>query len=275
MKFNFGINWSRYVKNVVNEDVVFQAKKSLLKYLDEEHYKEKVFIDVGCGSGLFSLSAILLGCKKVISFDSDKGSISTVRLLKDKFRYLIPQNVEWEIFCGDILDPNLVDRLKGIGDIVYCWGVLHHTGDMWESIKNVCEIVKPYGMLILAIYNKTPVSYIWWKIKKFYNEHKFLQPILGLLYGIYVCIGYIVKNKTFNLYRERSMHVFYDAIDWIGGYPYEYATFGEVKRFIEERNFILKKAIRKLPEENYKPTLWKVLRAKNTGCNEFVFIKRK
>lgn len=274
MKFNFGINWFHYVKNVVNEQIVFQAKDSLLQYIDEEYYNKQTFIDVGCGSGIFSLGAIFLGCKKVISFDCDKKSVETTLMLKKKFEYLIPQNVEWEIFYGNILDRQLVNKLKNLGDIVYCWGVLHHTGNMWEGIKNVCEIVAPSGILILSIYNKTPVSKIWCKIKKFYNNHRLLQPVLGLLYGLFVCAGYIAKNKTFNLYRERGMHVFYDAIDWLGGYPYEYASFDEVKMFVEHCGFELVKVVRKLPEENYKPTLFKILRAKNTGCNEFVFKKK-
>lgn len=271
MKFNFGINWSRYVKKVVNKNVILQAKESLVKYLDEEYYRGKVFIDVGCGSGIFSLAAATLGCKKVISFDCDIKSIETTLTLRTKFEHLLPQNVEWIIFRGDILDESLVNSLRNLGDIVYCWGVLHHTGDMWRAIKNVCKIVAPSGILILAIYNRTPVSEIWLKIKKFYNNHKIYQPILGLLYGMFVCVGYMLKNKTFNLYRDRGMHVFYDAIDWLGGYPYEYASFDEIKNFVEKNGYVLIKTVRKLPDEIYIPTIFDILRAKNTGCNEFVF----
>ncbi|MDW8056597.1 MAG: hypothetical protein RMJ13_07835 [Elusimicrobiota bacterium] len=168
-----------------------------------------------------------------------------------------------------------MEKFKNVGDIVYCWGVLHHTGNMWKAIENVCKIVAIDGVLILAIYNKTPISHIWWLIKKFYNEQPILQPILGLLYGSFVCIGYMLKNKTLNLYRERSMHVFYDAIDWLGGFPYEYASFDEVKNFVENKGFILTKEVKKLPQENYTPTIFSILRAKNTGCNEFVFRKIK
>ncbi|MCX7911306.1 MAG: 50S ribosomal protein L11 methyltransferase, partial [Endomicrobia bacterium] len=125
MKFNFGLNWFRYVKNVVNIKTIFQARNSLLKYLDESSYKGKTFIDVGCGSGIFSLSAILLGCRKVISFDYDIQSVQTTKLLKEKFKYLLPSDVEWTILQADILDDNLVEKFKNVGDIVYCWGVLH------------------------------------------------------------------------------------------------------------------------------------------------------
>jgi len=60
--------------------------------LPEEAYRNN-FI-VGCISGLFSLSAILLGVNIVISFYIDKESIEDTNLLKEKFLNLIPQNVD-------------------------------------------------------------------------------------------------------------------------------------------------------------------------------------
>jgi len=117
--FSFGQNWKNYVKNVVDLKVVQEAKNSLSKYLPEGEYKNKVFIDVGCGSGLFSLSAILLDCKHVISFDMDPASIEATLLLKEKFYHIIPKHCSWDIFQGNILDRNLVEKLKGEGDVVY------------------------------------------------------------------------------------------------------------------------------------------------------------
>lgn len=145
---------------------------------------------------------------------------------------------------------------------------------MWKAIENTCQLVKPGGILIIAIYNHAPSSESWLKIKRFYNEHPKLQPILGLLYGIYVCVKFMVMGKTFNLYRERGMHVFYDAIDWIGGYPYEFACFDEVKSYVEGLGFSLIKAPTKIPcGKGEKVGILGILRTKNIGCNEFVFLK--
>jgi len=275
--FWFGRNWKNYVRNVVNQKVLEEAKASLLRYVPENSekesfYKDKTFIDVGCGSGLFSLSALLLGAKEVISFDIQKESIEALELLKQKFQHLIPRDSNWEYFIGDVLDENLVRKFEQKGDIVYSWGVLHHTGNMWKAIENASRLVKPGGFFIIAIYNHAPSSEAWQKIKRFYNDHPNLQPILGLLYGIYVCLGYMIRRRTFNLYRDRGMHVFYDAIDWIGGYPYEFACFEEVKDFVENLGFRLIKSPTKLPcGKDEKASLLGILRAKNTGCNEFVF----
>lgn len=282
--FSFGKNWKNYIKNAVNEKVLEIAKISLLKYVPdgidtEAFYKDKVFIDVGCGGGLFSLAALLLGCREIISFDIQEESLESVALLKEKFSYLIPGDKKWEVFKGNILDEELVRKFQNKGDIVYSWGVLHHTGDMYKAIENTNRLVKSEGFLILAIYNHSRSSKYWLKIKSFYNRYLILQPFLGLAYGIFVSCGYIFRRKTFNLYRERGMHVFYDAIDWIGGYPYEYACFDEIKEYVENLNFKLVKAPTKLPcEKNYRfksslKKIFDILRASNTGCNEFVFKK--
>ena len=279
--FQFGRNWKNYAKKVVTEKVIEEAKYSLLRYIPEnmnkeQFFKNKTFIDVGCGSGLFSLSALILGAKKVISFDIQEESIEALKIIKSRFKYLIPDNIIWDYFVGDILDKNLVEKLENTGDIVYSWGVLHHTGNMWKAIENTCRLVKPKSFLIIAIYNHASSSPVWLKIKKFYNKHPKLQPLLGSLYGIYVSLGFMIRQKTFNLYRDRGMHVFYDAIDWIGGYPYEYACFEEVKDFVEKLGFKLVKSPRKLPcEKNQKSNLLNMFRTKNTGNNEFVFQRLK
>ncbi len=272
--FSFGRNWRNYVKNVVNEYVINKAKESLLKYLPKEEFEDKIFIDVGCGSGLFSLAALMLGVKKVISFDKDEICIETTNLLKEKFKRFIPENSEWRVFVGDIMDNNLVEKFKCSGDIVYSWGVLQFTGDMWKAIENVTKIVNSNGYLIISIYNHTNTSFAWKKIKEFYNQQVLLRPLLEIIYGLFVCIGYVLKRKTLNLYRERGMHVFYDAIDWLGGYPYEFACFDEVKNYVENFCFKLISAPRKLPcDKTQTKNILKILRAANTGCNEFVFKK--
>ena len=206
--FSFGRNWKNFVKNTVNLQVVEEAKQSLLRYLPEEFYKNKTFIDVGCGSGLFSLSAILLGANKVISFDIDPESVEATKLLKKKFANLIPSNVDWEIFTGNTLDKNLVNKLAEQGDIVYSWGVLHHTGDMYNAIKNTTKLVKKDGFLIIAIYNYAPSSNFWLKIKEFYNSHTWLQPILNIIYGTFVSLGYMLKKRTLNLRKKEECMYF-------------------------------------------------------------------
>lgn len=274
--FSFGKNWVNYVKNFVDWEKLKDAEKSLLKYLNEKDYKDKVFIDVGCGSGIFSLGAINLGTKKTISFDIDSFSIKATRLIKEKY---LNKKADWEIFKGDILDEELVKRFSGTGDILYSWGTLHHTGNMYRAIKNTCELVKPNGYVILAIYNKAPSSDFWLKVKKFYNLVpaliKILMVYLIFLYVVFKRMGFYLKSKITGKAspilskKTRGMSIFHDVVDWLGGYPYEYATFEEIKGYVENLGFKLIKAPTKLPSS--PKTFFNRFSFKHIGNNEFVF----
>lgn len=281
--FSFGRNWFDYVNNVLDRKQLDVARDSLLKYLPEEEYKNKVFIDIGCGSGIFSLSALMLGCKKVISFDVDEYSVKAAKLVKDKFAELIPADAQWDIFEGSILDDDLLRKFSSQGDIVYSWGVLHHTGDMYKAIQNASRLVNPEGFFILAIYNKTASSDFWKRYKRFYNlTNVFFRKIMN-----YVVFGYIIlqrirvsmikkiKNQpTEPLFlRERGMSIYYDVVDWLGGYPYEYATFEEIKDYMENLGFELIKSPTVLPTEEKK--LLNRVTFNYTGNNEFVFRKKE
>jgi 2-polyprenyl-6-hydroxyphenyl methylase/3-demethylubiquinone-9 3-methyltransferase len=245
-----------------------------VKYLDAEDFKGARFIDVGCGSGLFSFAALLLGCSRVVSFDFDPECLMALEVLRDRFQHVLPGNWQqkWSAFRGDILDDSLVNQLRKSGDIVYSWGVLHHTGDMWKAIQNAASLVASNGVFIISIYNHAPGSPIWKNVKRFYNNHPWWQPLLGLAFAGYVVAVRMLYHRRFDLYRERGMHVFYDAIDWIGGYPYEYACFDEVKDFVEKLGFSLIKSPTVIPcGKGKKPGFWDVLNTRFTGCNEFVF----
>ncbi len=279
--FSFGRNWVDYVNNSLGEEQINSAEKSLLKYLPENEYANKVFIDIGCGSGIFSLGALKLRCKRVISFDVDKYSIEATKTTKSNFFSLVPKDSQWDIFLGSVLDKNLIEELKNKGDIVYSWGVLHHTGDVFQAIANAAQLVKSNGSFILAIYNRVPSSGYWLKVKKFYN----LAPTIIKKVMVYSTFLYIIlyrllsamKRKILGqptvslLSKDRSMSIFYDVIDWLGGYPYECATFEEIKNFVEKLGFKLIKAPTKLLSP--RKTLFNRFTFKFTGNNEFVFKK--
>lgn len=283
ISFSFGKNWLRYVKFVLNEDIIISAKNSLIKFIPKSDFKDKIFVDIGCGSGLFSLCALRLGAKKVISFDVDLKSLEATRLCKEKFAL---DNANWEIFHGSILDNDFLNNLKlilrgGVEDeiIFYSWGVLHHTGDLKSSMKNLANLAKiGKNIVFISIYNKTKASEFWLKVKQFYNDRNFVMKFFIVsLYFAFLTFEDLRKGRGLNLYdKTRGMYKITDIIDWLGGLPYEPMNDKEVKEIWDLEGF---KCTKFQPTKFYEPIYPKnvcykyfvYFKSVGLGCNEFIF----
>ena len=236
IRFAFGKNWSEFLAHF-NEDRLRAAQQSLTDFLGMSTLSGKSFLDIGCGSGLFSLAAHSLGALKVVSFDYDANSVSCAESLRDKAG--APKN--WIVQRGSVLDREFL-RSLGTFDLVYSWGVLHHTGEMWQAIRNAASLVAPSGLLCIALYNRTPQSEHWRKVKKFYCQSS--KPVKLGLDTYYVVKQRVLRNLVHgrnpfkagfqNFGRERGMHWLADLRDWLGGYPYEFATVDEVFSFMKQ-----------------------------------------
>lgn len=233
--FEFGRNWQRYVENYLDPDRVDIAARSL-RALTGEDLTGKVFLDIGAGSGLFSLCAYLGGAARVISVDVDTDSADACRTLRKSVGD--PEN--WAILEGSILDSGFISTLPR-GDVVYSWGVLHHTGDMYTALRNAAKLLAPSGLLCIAIYNRVTGRFLdserWWKIKHRYNHsRRGAQRAMEIAY-----FGYWIARQLYarrnpvrvaaDYKRSRGMALRTDLIDWLGGYPYEYATADEILSF--------------------------------------------
>jgi len=237
--FSFGKNWDSFLKNL-NDERVRNAECSLKEFLNMETLQSKSFLDIGCGSGLFSLAAYSLGAQKIVSFDVDPLSVDCCQYLRQKAN----EPFHWSVFQGSILDDQTVDKL-GAFDIVYSWGVLHHTGNMWKAIGNSAKLVKENGLYYIAIYNKNEGMFgsrFWTAVKKTYNAcpslGKFCIEILYIAAAITKDILRL-KNpvKTITKYQSRrGMHWMTDVRDWLGGYPFEFASPEEILSFVR-KNF--------------------------------------
>lgn len=257
-RFTFGKNWRAFLNNL-NEERIKEAEKSIVTLLELGNLKGKHFLDVGSGSGLFSLSARRLGAT-VTSFDYDPESVACGTYLQSKY---FPDDSNWQIQQGSVLDEAFLESL-GSFDIVYSWGVLHHTGKMWKALENVASLVKANGILCIAIYNdQGRITRLWWKMKRLYCSGILGKAIVCSIFLPYffsrtVAASMFKRENVFSEYRRnRGMSIVTDLFDWLGGFPYEVAKVEDIFHYYKDRGF----------------TLRNIVTSTGLGCNQFVFVK--
>ncbi len=243
-RFEFGKNWKKFLA-ILSDERISEAEESLKRMLRVESLAGRTFIDVGSGSGLFSLAARRLGAR-VCSFDYDPSSVWCTNELRRRY---FPDDPEWKVLQGSILDADFVATL-GSFDIVYSWGVLHHTGDLWKALEVVRSLVAPRGLLFIALYNNAGrMSTYWLGVKRSYCRMP--RGLKGLvLYPAFVQIWAprsvleILKGRPFhtwrNYYKKRGMTAWRDVVDWVGGYPYEPSEPKDIFLYYYDRGYELR-----------------------------------
>lgn len=260
-RYGFGRNWQRFL-TILDEPRICGAEKSLRDMLEVSALSEKRFLDVGSGSGLFSLAARRLGAD-VVSFDYDPRSVACTAELRRRF---FPDDTRWRVENGSVLDRAYLTSL-GTFDAVYSWGVLHHTGAMKEALTNITGNVGAGGLLFISIYNDQGTrSARWRQVKRLYCSGTAARLCVSAVFLPYLILAGAhadlrSRRNPFTAYRrlgqnERGMSRVYDWFDWLGGYPFEVATPEEIFDLCRHLGFSL-------------------MRLKTNGggegCNEFVF----
>lgn len=261
-RFGFGDNWTGFLR-VLDDDRVAEAERSLTEMLGPGALAGRSWLDIGSGSGLFSLAAARLGAARLHSFDYDAASVACTEALRARDG---ADPERWAVQRGDVLDRSFVEGL-GPFDVVYSWGVLHHTGDLWTALDNASAAVGPGGLLFVAIYNDQGWSTrVWTAVKRGYNR---LPPSLRLPYTLAIMgpleLAALVRDtlrlrplryvRRWTRYQStRGMSRWHDIVDWVGGYPFEAATADAVLEHARRLGFS--------PE--------RVVRADGLGCSQFV-----
>jgi len=263
MQFDFGQNWDDFSTNALTKDSVNQAIAHFKTLIGVDSLANKSFIDIGFGQGLGLLTATTLDAQTVGCDINPKCGQVLEKNRQRFFDQVAPQQIPVQI--ASILEENITTELQALNpktpnepyDIVHSWGVLHHTGNMWQAIENASKLVAPNGTFILAIYNRHWSSKSWVAIKWFYNiAPKLIKFLMIKLFYIIIFIAKFLVTFKNPLKKERGMNFYYDVIDWLGGYPYEYASVQELVDFLEPHGFKLVKTYPSLTP---------------TGCNELIF----
>jgi 2-polyprenyl-3-methyl-5-hydroxy-6-metoxy-1,4-benzoquinol methylase len=239
-RFAFGRNWKRYIRTVGDRELG-AAVDSLRRAVDGVDPASSSFLDIGCGSGLMSAAAHQFGFARVVSFDYDADSVEAT----DGLRRELTEPAGWSVLQGSVLDADFMARL-GRFDVVYSWGVLHHTGAMWSAVQLALDAVAPGGRAFIALYNDQGwISTYWTAVKLAYIRSPApLRALIAGIFYVYFGVGLFVADllRLRNPFRRhsgdrRGMKFRYDVVDWVGGYPFEVARPQEVENYARARGF--------------------------------------
>lgn len=267
-RYGFGENWLRF-SELVGETRVEGSKAALREALQLQELEGKTFLDIGSGSGLSSLAARRLGAK-VTSFDYDSDSVRCTQLLRAKFA---PEDADWQVLQGSVLDPEFMSQLEP-ADVVYSWGVLHHTGRMFDAVRAAAQKVRPGGLFCVALYRRTALCGFWKVEKRLYSKAP--QAVRRAVQAAWIAktrLAFAVKGRSFEqMVREygvdpqsRGMDYYRDVDDWLGGYPYESITPAECRAHLSSLGFDLVRET--IVGEGVS---W----ATSSGCDEWLFRRR-
>jgi len=238
VRYGFGKNWAEFIEKNFNDEIVEASRAHLAQFLRVSTLKNLAFLDIGCGSGLHSLAAYRMGARQIISFDYDRDSVETTERVRDYAGN--PSN--WTVMQGSVLDRKFMERLPP-ADIIYSWGVLHHTGEMWNAVRNAAIPMKPDGTFYISLYSSDnyvdPPPEYWIKVKRKYNAVGTIgRRLKEWQYAMRFSILPELKAGRNPLaiirqYGSRGMKYWTDVKDWLGGYPIEFASFQETRDFGE------------------------------------------
>jgi SAM-dependent methyltransferase len=260
--FAFGKNWLDYASKI-DELKIHQAAEDLRRLSGGRRLHGKTFLDIGCGSGLHSLAALRLGAVRVVGIDIDPDSVaaSTATVA----RFAPGAHAEFKVRSVFEVTPEEF----GSFEVVYSWGVLHHTGDMVAAIEAAARMVAPGGEFYLALYGKTAFCGLWRRVKHWYSNATPQSQRRTM--GVYLLLFRArcwIKGRDLASYVgdygcRRGMDFYNDVHDWLGGYPYESIAPDACHDLLAQSGFTLEREFiqrRRFPKG--------IL---GSGCDEYAF----
>jgi SAM-dependent methyltransferase len=259
--FAFGKNWASYA-NLVTEAQIQDAVAGLQRLAGGD-LAGKRFLDIGSGSGLHTLAALILGASEVVSIDIDPDAVATTRLMLEAHAAGRP----WKVLERSVfdLDPTSMGKF----DVVYSWGVLHHTGDMYRAIRTAAALVAPEGQFIFALYRRTYMCWFWKIEKRWYASAS--SRAQGAARSVYIALRRLRKAGNFGSYVEnyrfvnRGMDFYHDVHDWLGGWPYESISPVQVSRLMQQLGM---QQVRAFMHEGTTTGLF------GSACDQYVYARR-
>jgi len=259
MGFSFGKNWQSFAQTMSYERLDY-AKQGITRLIPQKELVGKFVCDVGSGSGLHAMAFLSLGVERVDCFDKDQVSVETSRKLLANSTYK-----SWKVFQADVLQD--LPSLQYKYDIVYSWGVLHHTGNLVRAVENASKFCANQGLFVVALYRRTLLCQFWKIEKSIYSKlPRVMRTMFDLSYAFALLLALTIRGR--NPYRyvisyreKRGMRFLVDVRDWLGGYPYESIRMKALLEIVIPLGFQLEKSF----VSKQRVGIF------GSGCNEYVF----
>ena len=233
--FAFGKNWASFSEQL-NEPQVERAVTDLRRLLGGD-LRGRSFLDIGCGSAIHSVAALRLGAKHVFAVDIDPDSVATTQAVLSRFA----PNSAYRVEERSVFDLN--SARDGTADVVYSWGVLHHTGDLNGALRSAANMVAPGGQFLFALYRRTYLCPFWRLEKQWYKSASArAQRLAQHLYLDWYQALSVARRLTHGeppslCDGARGMDLRHDLHDWLGGFPYESILPRDVERLMRQEGF--------------------------------------
>ena len=139
---SFGFEWTVYSSVIDERDEGYALEGGVTP----EYFRDKLVLDAGCGYGRHTKVVHGFGAE-VVGIDLSVAVINARKVTADLPRAHIVQT--------DLFYPPF---RKGIFDVVFSWGVLHHTPDPRRAFEGLTEFAKEGGQVSVKIYRRKPAS---------------------------------------------------------------------------------------------------------------------
>lgn len=263
--FSFGRNWADYAAKITRAQIE-EAERCLLRLLGCESLDGVRFLDIGSGSGLHSLAALRLGAGEVVAIDLDPDSVVTTRAMLESFA----PSGRWRVEQASVF--GLTPERWGNFDIVYSWGVLHHTGDLRKAMRQAAAMATPGGLFVFALYRRIWLDWFWrWEKRWYAQAAPKAQVWARAAYVTLFKMGLLIKRQRFSEYVDtyrcnRGMDFSHDVHDWMGGWPYESVSSREVHALMQDLDFVLVRRFTRTGRFLGRNVGWF-----GSGCDEYVY----
>lgn len=204
------------------------GKKVIEKVFSDEEIKNKTVLDLGCGTGGYSLAFRQKGARSVTGVDFSASSINTAnrKLEKDRARNVHFLNA----------DVRKYDFREAPFDIIWCHGVIYYMPDPYEVLNKMCNLVSREGKIFVSFMKNTYYSKIMNAVRKtLWRIPKNLWGAISfLISAAFFPILFIFNNeKSFSRIRTKVLAQFFPILNYCG--------IEEAEKFFSKNGFKIEK----------------------------------